>query len=154
MAQGRQPVHHRARRAAVADVSRTGQRLRSLLRESDRVRLTGAAEFPAVQAVYTSSRSYGGYAENSGRGEPLSYEEGHALNRWLEEHPSVDGVWYGWGGYLWAPACLTGVTNGSGVCYDREDYVGDGVHPSASGEAKISRVLHERFRQHDWYRSQ
>jgi len=110
-------------------------------------------KFPAVQAVYTSSRSYGGFAQNPGRGEPLSYEEGHALNQWLEAHPSFDGVWHGWGGYLWAPACSTGVTNGSGVCYEREDYVDDGVHPAPSGRAKVSRILHARFLEHAWYRA-
>ncbi|HUH12730.1 MAG TPA: hypothetical protein VMK65_06450, partial [Longimicrobiales bacterium] len=86
------------------------------------------SEFPALQAVYTSSRSYGGFAGNPGRGEPLSYEEGHALNQWLAANPAVDGVWYGWGGYLWAPDCATGVTNAAGICYEREDYVDDGVH--------------------------
>lgn len=110
------------------------------------------SKFPAVQAVYTSSRSYGGYAANPGRGEPLSYEEGHALNQWLAAHPVVDGVWFGWGPYLWAPACSTGTTNGSGTCYDRADYVADGVHPSPSGRARISLLLHARFRQHSWYR--
>jgi len=54
--------------------------------------------------VYTSSRCFGGYAGNAGRGEPLSYEEGHALNTWLRDNPAVGGVWYGWGPYLWAPA--------------------------------------------------
>lgn len=110
------------------------------------------SKFPAVQAVYTSSRSYGGFANSISRGEPLSYEEGHALNEWLRTHSQVDGVWYGWGGYLWAPACSTGVTNASGVCYDRADFVDDGVHPSALGEAKISHILHDRFRQDAWYR--
>jgi hypothetical protein len=109
-------------------------------------------KFPAVQAVYTSSRSYGGFAGSAARGEPLSYEEGHALNEWLTAHPTVDGVWYGWGPYLWAPACDSGLTNGSNVCYDRSDYVADGVHPSASGQAKVSGLLHKRFREHAWYR--
>lgn len=112
-----------------------------------RVRL----KFPAVQAVYTSSRSYGGYAGSPARGEPLSYEEGHALNGWLAGHPRVDGVWHGWGAYLWAPDCATGVTNQGGVCYQRGDYVADGVHPSPSGEQKIAGLLHARFRQHGWY---
>jgi len=110
------------------------------------------SELPSVQAVYTSSRSYGGFAPNPGRGEPLSYEEGHALNAWIAEHPAVDGVWYGWGPYLWAPSCASGVTNGSGTCYDRSDYVDDGVHPSDAGRAKIARLLHERFKREAWYR--
>jgi lysophospholipase L1-like esterase len=108
--------------------------------------------FPAVQAVYTTSRSYGGFANNPARGEPLSYEEGHALNTWLAENPSVDGVWYGWGPYIWAPECTSGQTNGSGVCYGRDDYVDDGVHPSATGRARISALMHARFLAEDWYR--
>ncbi|HSR15129.1 MAG TPA: hypothetical protein VLL51_05225, partial [Gemmatimonadales bacterium] len=95
-------------------------------------------KLPSVQAVYTSSRSYGGFAAGPARGEPLSYEEGHALNVWLGSHPQVDGVWYGWGPYLWAPDCASGSTNRGGVCYERGDYVADGVHPSPSGERKIS----------------
>ncbi|MDH5234123.1 MAG: hypothetical protein OEW77_04125 [Gemmatimonadota bacterium] len=110
------------------------------------------AKFPAVQAVYTSSRSYGGFAGSAGRGEPLSYEEGHALNGWLRDHAAVEGVWYGWGPYLWAPACGGGPTNGGGVCYDRADYVSDGVHPSASGTAKMSALLHARLLREAWYR--
>jgi hypothetical protein len=109
-------------------------------------------KLPAVQAVYTSSRSYGGYANNAGRGEPLSYEEGHALNSWLSDNRTVDGVWYGWGAYLWAPDCGTGVSNGAGLCYVRNDYVEDGVHPSSSGRAKIAQAMHERMRQEPWYR--
>lgn len=109
-------------------------------------------KFPQVQAVYTSSRSYGGFAGSPTRGEPLSYEEGHALNTWLAAHRTVDGVWYGWGPYLWAPSCTSGVRNAGGVCYDREDYVSDGIHPSASGEAKISALIHARFLKETWYR--
>ena len=110
------------------------------------------SKFPSVAAVYTSSRSYGGFAGSPGRGEPLSYEEGHALNTWLAANRTIDGIWYGWGPYLWAPACASGITNKSGACYDRADYVTDGVHPSLSGEAKISRMIHDRFQREDWYR--
>jgi hypothetical protein len=109
-------------------------------------------KFPAVQAVYTSSRSYGGYAGGPGRGEPLSYEEGHALNRWLRDTRNAQGVWYGWGAYLWAPDCATGITNGAAVCFVRADYVDDGVHPSSDGRLKIARMMHDRLREHDWYR--
>jgi hypothetical protein len=110
------------------------------------------AKFPSVQAVYVSSRSYGGFAGSAGRGEPLSYEEGHALNAWLALNRDVDGVWYGWGPYLWAADCATGVRNSGGICYVRDDYVADGVHPSASGQAKVSSLLHERLMRESWYR--
>lgn len=110
------------------------------------------AKFPAVQAVYTSSRSYGGFSGNAGRGEPLSYEEGHALNQWLRAHATVEGIWYGWGPYLWAPDCATGMTNGGGICYSRGDYVADGVHPGPGARQKISNLVHARFLQETWYR--
>ena len=110
-------------------------------------------KFPAVQAVYTSSRSYGGFSGRSDRGEPLSYEEGHALNSWLADHREVDGVRHAWGAYLWAPACGGGTPgNGGGICYQRGDYVDDGVHPSDAGRLKIARLTHDRLREHGWYR--
>lgn len=111
-----------------------------------------ATEIPSVQAVYTSSRSYGGFNDRSDRGEPLSYEEGQGLNQWLGSHPSVDGVWYGWGAYLWAPDCASGETNGSGTCYVRSDYQPDGVHPSASGRERIAALWHARLLEDTWYR--
>lgn len=110
------------------------------------------AELPSVQAVYTSSRSYGGFAARPERGEPLSYEEGHALNDWLAANPSVDGAWYGWGPYLWAPACATGLTNGTGYCYVAGDYQADAIHPAAGALDKIARMIHARFLREAWYR--
>lgn len=129
----------------------TGSNYAALLRHLDAFAGRVRTFFPAVQAVYTSSRSYGGYTTRSDRGEPQSYEEGHALNRWLAERPTVDGVWYGWWGYLWAPDCSTGVRNGAGVCFDRADYEEDAVHPSSSGEIKIARMQHDRLRREPWY---
>lgn len=111
-----------------------------------------AAEFPSVQAVYTSSRSSGAFTDQVARGEPLSYEQGHALNTWLATEETVAGPWYGWGAYIWAPPCTSGMTNGSGICYDRSDYQEDGVHPSATGRIKISRLFHERLLRDAWYR--
>lgn len=110
------------------------------------------AKMPSVQAVYTSSRSYGGFARRLDRSEPRSYEEGLALNAWLAAFPAFGGAWYGWGPYIWAPECASGQTNRSGECYAREDFGPDGVHPTESGEAKVSRMLHLRLGQEDWYR--
>ncbi len=108
-------------------------------------------KLPSVQAVYVTSRSYGGFADKASRSEPHSYEEGLALNEWLKEHPMVDGVWYGWGPYIWAPDCASGATNGSGVCYERSDFQGDGIHPAQGARDKVSQMLHERLSAFDWY---
>ncbi len=56
-----------------------------------------------------------------------------------------------WGPYIWAPDCATNLCNGSNVCYVQTDYQADGIHPTAAGRRKVSRMLHERFRQHSWY---
>lgn len=110
-----------------------------------------AAKLPSVVAVYTTSRSYGGFAETPSRGEPLSYEEGHALNTWLSKNKTVGVVWYGWGPYIWGPDCASGVKNASGVCYVRGDYIQDGIHPTQQGRDKISPVIHARFMKESWY---
>jgi hypothetical protein len=109
-------------------------------------------KFPSVQAVYVSSRSYGGFASVPERGEPLSYEEGLALNQWLKDHPTVDGIWFGWGPYIWAPDCSSGQTNASGVCYVRGDFQEDGVHPAQGALDKISWMMHAWFSRFEWYR--
>jgi hypothetical protein len=108
-------------------------------------------EFPSLQAVYTTSRSYGGFSTKPNRGEPLSYEEGHALNTWLADHPAHSGVWHGWGPYIWAPDCATGIQNASGVCYVKSDYQADGIHPAQAARDKISAMIHARFLQEPWY---
>lgn len=130
--------------AANSDMARLQQHLDAF---ADRVPLW----FPNVQAVYTTTRSYGGYAPPN-RGEPLSYESGHGVNAWLSRNRSRGSVWYGWGAYLWAPDCATGITAAGGLCYVRSDFVADGVHPSDAGETKTSTRMHERFMQHAWYR--
>jgi len=108
--------------------------------------------FPELQAVFTSSRIYGGFTDRINRGEPLSYEEGHALNQWLEEHESINGIWFGWGPYIWAPACSSGIVNGKGFCYERSDFVQDAIHPASSGEVKVAKMWHMKLSQYQWYR--
>lgn len=110
-----------------------------------------AAKFPNLQGVFTTSRAYGGFTRDVDRGEPRSYEEGHALNTWLAANPVVDGVWHGWGAYIWAPSCDTELTNASGTCYERGDFNSDGVHPSPAGREKIARLFHARLLQESWY---
>lgn len=108
-------------------------------------------KFPNLQAVYTTSRMYGGFTDNPARGEPLSYEEGHALNTWLADNANAGGVWQGWGPYIWAPDCADGINNASGVCYVESDLQADGTHPAQGARDKIAQMIHDRFLQHAWY---
>lgn len=141
-------VWHKAAKALVTDNDKRA----SLV--DYQTELTNFAEklpewFPSVQAVYTTSRSYGGFTDRFDRGEPLSFGTGQALNNWLKNNPSVGGVWHGWGPYIWGPECSG---DDAGLCYDREDYKRDGIHPARGAKEKISQLLHERFLEHDWYR--
>ena len=116
-------------------------------------------EFPSVQAVFNSSRIYGGYVEEkkqAARGEPISYEGGFAINTVIEKWQRGElpgSPWMGWGPYIWA----SGLTpNGTGIFWDRSDFQGDNgenQHPSAAGAKKVADALHEHFMQFGWYRN-
>ncbi len=116
------------------------------------------AEFPSVQAVFNSSRIWGGYVSDNkqaARGEPISYEGGFATNTVIEQFqqgqiPNAP-PWIGWGPYIWA----NGTTpNASGIFWDLSDFQDGGVnqHPSANGAKKVADALHEFFMEFDWYR--
>ena len=116
-------------------------------------------EFPSVQAVFNSSRIYGGYVveeKQGARGEPISYEGGFATNTVIEQFqqgqlPNAP-PWIGWGPYIWA----NGLTpNASGIFWERADFQGtngDNQHPGELGSTKVANALHEFFMQFDWYR--
>jgi hypothetical protein len=117
------------------------------------------SEFPSVQAVFHTSRIYGGYvADNkqAARGEPISYEGGFATNAVIEKYQRGElpgSPWMGWGPYIWA----NGTTpNGSGIFWDRSDFQGtngENQHPSVNGSTKVADALHNFFMQFDWYRN-
>ena len=116
------------------------------------------SRFPSVQAIYHTSRSYGGYVEEAkqpARGEPISYEGGHAVNtllrRWLDSGGMADGPWMGWGPYIWADGATP---NGTGIRWLPEDFQKGGTdpHPTSRGQDKVAEALHERFSEFDWYR--
>lgn len=138
--QGRVPVYPTA-----------GSYYESFLTEMAAFAARVATEIPSCQAVYTSTRTYGGWDTTGNHGEPESYEQGHALNTWLAANPSVDGVWYGWGPYLWANDVADGVNNGAGYSWAQSDFEADGVHPVTAGTAKVSAMLHARFSEDPWY---
>ena len=114
-------------------------------------------EFPSVQAIFHTSRIYGGYVEEArqaARGEPISYEGGYAINavieRWRRGY--LPGApWIGWGPYLWANATSP---NASGISWTPDDFRdgGDDPHPSDQGQTKVADALHAFFLQFDWYR--
>lgn len=107
--------------------------------------------FPQAEVVYNMTRSLGDYALKDGRDEPLAHDHSRVLDTWLRANPTVSGRQYVWGPYIWAPDCGLGLVNGSGVCYVREDYATDGVHPVAGALEKIAAMMDTFFQTQAWY---
>ena len=117
--------------------------------------------YPYLRLVFLSSRIYGGYATTDLNPEPYAYESGFSV-KWLIEsqinemrgqppNPRVGTLNYTskaaplilWGPYIWA----NGTTPRSdGLTWERADFEEDGMHPSQSGEAKVSQRLIDFFK--------
>lgn len=101
--------------------------------------------FPNLRLIYTSSRSYGGYAVTPENPEPAAYDSGYAV-RWLIQDRikrRLKGPWIAWGPYLW-----TDGTRGraDGFTWTCDDVRKDGTHPSPAGAAKVARALLQFFK--------
>jgi hypothetical protein len=106
-----------------------------------------ARKFPNLRLIYTSSRTYAGYAVTALNPEPAAYDSGFAV-RWLVQdrmEKRLRGPWIGWGPYLW-----TDGTKGraDGFTWTCDDVRRDGTHPSAAGAVKIARQLLQFFKSH------
>jgi hypothetical protein len=116
-----------------------------------------ARRFPNLKLAYLSSRTYGGFATSRLNPEPYAYESGFAV-KWLIEQqlsgdPSlnfdpatgvVNAPWLSWGPYLWANPADGGATQEMPVAPG--DFAQDGTHESATGQAKVGRLLLEFFK--------
>jgi hypothetical protein len=115
------------------------------------------ARFPNIKLVYLSSRTYGGYAKTRLNPEPYAYESGFSV-KWLIEQQikgnaelnydaekgAIKAPWLSWGPYLWAQGSTK---RADGFFYDETDFTAnDGTHQSASGQAKVGKLLLEFFK--------
>jgi hypothetical protein len=106
---------------------------------------TLARRFPNLRLIYTSSRTYGGYAVTALNPEPAAYDSGYAV-RWLIQdrmESKLKGPWIGWGPYLW-----TDGTKGraDGLTWTCDDVRKDGTHPSPAGATKVANLLLQFFK--------
>jgi lysophospholipase L1-like esterase len=102
--------------------------------------------FPNLRLAYLGSRTWGGYANGGLNPEPYAYESAFAA-RWLIQR-QINGdpelaldksPLLLWGPYLWAEG--TKGRKVDSLVWNRDDFVGDGVHPSDSGRQKVAELL-------------
>jgi hypothetical protein len=120
--------------------------------------------FPNLRIAYLGSRIYAGYASGLLNPEPYAYESAFVA-RWLiqdqikgspelsyaSDKGRVQAPLLLWGSYFWGD----GVTprKDDKLVWSRDDFVGDGVHPSPSGREKVARMLLDFFKTDDTAKS-
>ena len=109
-------------------------------------------QFVNLQVAYLSSRIYAGYAVSELNPEPYAYESAFSV-RWLIEdqingnqdlnYDSAKGREKSplllWGPYLWADGVKG--RKSDDLVWEREDFAGDGTHPSTTGRRKVAEML-------------
>jgi len=108
------------------------------------------ARFPNLRVAYLGSRTYGGYAVGPLNPEPYAYESAFAA-RWLiqrqmkgdPELADPKAPLLLWGPYLWADGEKGRKLDS--LVWHRDDFGGDGVHPSNSGREKVATLLLDFF---------
>jgi len=114
-------------------------------------------KFPNLRIAYLSGRIYGGYAGTSLNPEPYAYESSFSV-RWLIEDQikgkpelnyepirgKVKSPLLLWGPYLWGDGVKA--RKSDGLTWKREDFRGDGTHPSDSGKQKVAQMLLKFFK--------
>ena len=117
------------------------------------------ARYPNLKMVFFSSRIYAGYATTTLNPEPYAYESAFSV-KWLVQaqidqmasggtvtdqragnlnYDSGMAPWLAWGPYLWGNGMTARA--GDGLVWTRADLVGDGTHPSQTGQQKVGTML-------------
>lgn len=118
--------------------------------EADTIQVLHNAKkrFPNLRIAYLGSRIYGGYASTGLNPEPYAYEGAFAVRHLMQKQMSGDEELAAaksplllWGPYLWADGEKGRKVDD--LKYVREDFVGDGTHPSNSGRGKVAKQLLE-----------
>lgn len=126
------------------------------------------AKFPNLRVAYLSSRTYGGYATTQLNPEPYAFETAFAP-RWLIQDQiagkadlnfdaargPVKSPLLLWGPYLWADGATP--RKADGFLYQKDDFGGDGTHPSSSGQQKVAELLLKFFKSEPtakWFRKE
>ena len=126
-----------------------------LVQQIGNIARTLKTRYPNIRQVFFSSRIYAGYATTTLNPEPYAYESGLAVKLVVQaqvrqmENLGIDpragdlavgtaAPWLAWGPYLWADGLNA---RSDGLVWQRADLVGDGTHPTRSGETKVGALL-------------
>lgn len=115
------------------------------------------AKFPNLQLIYLGSRIYGGYTNGPLNPEPYAYESAFAA-RWLIQDQiagkkelnsdpakgDVKAAVLLWGPYFWGDGTTPRAADK--LAWLRDDFAGDGTHPSSSGREKVAKMLLDFFK--------
>ena len=112
------------------------------------------AKYENAQLCYVASRIYGGYSTYDLNPEPFAWYTGWTVKQMIEEQingdsdlvysgPNPRSPWLAWGSYLWADGTSPRSDGLTWICPD--DYLPDGIHPSAVGRTKVANILLDFF---------
>ncbi|MDZ4403006.1 hypothetical protein [Prosthecobacter sp.] len=106
--------------------------------------------FPNLRIAYLGSRIWAGNATGGLNPEPYAYEGAFAVRHLIQKQISGDEALTSaksplllWGPYLWAEGEKGRKLDD--LKYVKDDFSGDGVHPSNSGREKVAKLLLEFF---------
>lgn len=107
-------------------------------------------QFPNLRIAYLASRIWAGNATTGLNPEPYAYEGAFPV-RWLiqrqmkgdAELAEAKAPLLLWGPYLWAEGSKGRKTDK--LTWEKEDFGGDGTHPSPSGQMKVANLLLDFF---------
>lgn len=106
--------------------------------------------FPNLRIAYLASRIYAGYASTGLNPEPYAYEGAFAVRHLIQKQVAGDAELaldksplLLWGPYLWSEGEKGRKIDD--LKYTKDDFGGDGTHPSNSGREKVAKQLLEFF---------
>lgn len=110
---------------------------RQLERDTLAVLHNARAQFPNLRIAYLGSRIYAGYATTPLNPEPYAYEGAFVVRRLIQRQTQEPVLL--WGPYLWADGERGRKLDK--LVWQREDFAGDGTHPSDAGRRKVAQLL-------------
>ena len=107
-------------------------------------------KFPNLRIAYLASRIWAGNASTGLNPEPYAYEGAFAVRHLIQRQMSGDEALASgksplllWGPYLWAEGEKGRKLDD--LKYVKDDFSGDGTHPSNIGREKVSKLLLDFF---------